>query len=304
MEHAMNETTEITSDLMIKTEHLFHYYQDYDEEGNQTEINEEDVHYSIRDITLDIPKGQFLCILGHNGSGKSTLAKHFNALLLPVSGGIWVDSIDATDPDNTWEVRSRAGMVFQNPDNQMVATIVEEDVAFGCENLGIPPAKIRKRVESALKDVGMYEFRKHAPHLLSGGQKQRIAIAGILAMRPKCIIFDEPTAMLDPSGRNEVMETVRELNRVFGITVIHITHYMEEAVQADRIVVVDQGEVVMDDTPVNVFSRVSEIKAIGLDVPQITEVAFLLREAGVAIDTHILTIDEMVDKLCQLKQKM
>lgn len=298
----MEETREDARDLMIHTEHLYHYYHEYDEEGNQTHIPEEAIQYSIRDISLDIPKGQFLCILGHNGSGKSTLAKHFNALLLPVRGGIWVDSIDATNPDNTWEVRSRAGMVFQNPDNQMVATIVEEDVAFGCENLGIPPAQIRERVDKALKDVGMYEFRKHAPHLLSGGQKQRIAIAGILAMRPKCIIFDEPTAMLDPSGRKEVMATVRELNREFGITVIHITHYMEEAVQADRIVVIEQGSILMDDTPVNVFSRVSEIKAIGLDVPQVTEVAWLLREAGVAIDTHILTIDEMVEKLCQLKQ--
>ncbi|NLB22615.1 MAG: energy-coupling factor transporter ATPase [Clostridium sp.] len=289
---------------MIKTEHLYHYYQNYDDDGRETIVDEDKVDYSIEDITLDVPKGQFLCILGHNGSGKSTLAKHFNALLLPVKGGIWVDSIDVTNPENTWEVRSRAGMVFQNPDNQMVATIVEEDVAFGCENLGIPPKEIRERVEKALKDVGMYEFRKHAPHLLSGGQKQRIAIAGILAMRPKCIIFDEPTAMLDPSGRKEVMETVHELNDVFGITVIHITHYMEEAVDADRIVVIDQGKIVMDDTPVNVFSRVREIKAIGLDVPQITEVAYLLQEAGVEIDTHILTIDEMVEKLCQLKQNM
>lgn len=300
----MNETRGVTPDLMIKTEHLYHYYQNYDDDGHETIVDEDKIEYSIEDITLDVPKGQFLCILGHNGSGKSTLAKHFNALLLPVKGGIWVDSIDVTNPENTWDVRSRAGMVFQNPDNQMVATIVEEDVAFGCENLGIPPKEIRERVEKALKDVGMYEFRKHAPHLLSGGQKQRIAIAGILAMRPKCIIFDEPTAMLDPSGRKEVMETVHELNHVFGITVIHITHYMEEAVDADRIVVIDQGKIVMDDTPVNVFSRVGEIKAIGLDVPQITEVAYLLQEAGVEIDTHILTIDEMVDKLCQLKQNM
>lgn len=300
----MNETRGMNPDLMIKTEHLYHYYQNYDEDGHETIVDENNIKYSIEDITLDVPKGQFLCILGHNGSGKSTLAKHFNALLLPVKGGIWVDSIDVTNPANTWEVRSRAGMVFQNPDNQMVATIVEEDVAFGCENLGVPPKEIRQRVDKALNDVGMYEFRKHAPHLLSGGQKQRVAIAGILAMRPKCIIFDEPTAMLDPSGRKEVMETVQELNRDFGITVIHITHYMEEAVDADRIVVIDEGKIVMDDTPINVFSRVSEIKAIGLDVPQITEVAYLLQEAGVDIDTHILTIDEMVDKLCQLKQNM
>lgn len=300
----MDEKTGLPGDPMIRTEHLYHYYHQYDEDGNQTALPESEIQYSIKDITLTVPKGQFLCILGHNGSGKSTLAKHFNALLLPVRGGIWVDSIDATNPANTWEVRSRAGMVFQNPDNQMVATIVEEDVAFGCENLGIPPQEIRQRVEKALKEVGMYEFRKHAPHLLSGGQKQRIAIAGILAMRPKCIIFDEPTAMLDPSGRKEVMETVRELNRDYGITVIHITHYMEEAVQADRIVVIEGGSIMMDDTPVNVFSRVQEIKAIGLDVPQVTEVAYLLQTAGIPIDTHILTIDEMVGILCQLKQNM
>ena len=299
----MDKLTGIPGLSMIQTEHLYHYYDEFDEEGNQKKIiNVEE--YSIKDITLTVPKGQFLCILGHNGSGKSTLAKHFNALLLPVSGTILVDGIDATDPENTWEVRSRAGMVFQNPDNQMVATIVEEDVAFGCENLGLPPAEIRKRVDQALRDVNMYEYKNHAPHLLSGGQKQRVAIAGILAMRPKCIIFDEPTAMLDPLGRKEVMASVRELNRDFGITVIHITHYMEEAVQADRIVVIDQGEIVMDDTPVNVFSRVEEIKRIGLDVPQVTEEAYLLKQAGVDIDTHILTIDEMVKKLCQLKQNI
>lgn len=304
MEKSMDEKTGLPEENMIRTEHLYHYYEHYDEEGNQALLPEEDIRYSIADVSLTVKKGQFVCILGHNGSGKSTLAKHFNALLLPVKGGIWVDGINAADPENTWEVRSRAGMVFQNPDNQMVATIVEEDVAFGCENLGIPPVEIRKRVDKALHDVNMYEFRKHAPHLLSGGQKQRVAIAGILAMRPRCIIFDEPTAMLDPSGRKEVMETVRELNEQFGITVIHITHYMEEAVQADRIVVIDRGRIVMDDTPVNVFSRVEEIKAIGLDVPQVTEVAYLLREAGLPIDTHILTIDEMVERLCQLKQNM
>ena len=300
----MEEKTGLAGNNMIETEHLYHYYERYDEDGNRDNVPDEEIKYYIEDITLTVPKGQFLCILGHNGSGKSTLAKHFNALLLPVSGSILVDGIDATDTDNTWEVRSRAGMVFQNPDNQMVATIVEEDVAFGCENLGLPPAEIRRRVDKALEDVGMTEFRRHAPHLLSGGQKQRVAIAGILAMRPKCVIFDEPTAMLDPSGRVEVMETVMELNRNFGITVIHITHYMEEAVDADRIVVIDQGRLVMDDTPVNVFSQVEKIKAIGLDVPQVTEVAYLLREAGIDIDTKILTMDEMVDKLWQLKQKI
>lgn len=300
----MEENTGKPGFDMIKTEHLYHYYESYDEDGNKEIMPDDAIKYSIADITLTVPKGQFLSILGHNGSGKSTLAKHFNALLLPVSGSILVDGIDATDPNNTWDVRSRAGMVFQNPDNQMVATIVEEDVAFGCENLGLPPAEIRARVDKALEDVGMTEFRKHAPHLLSGGQKQRVAIAGILAMRPECVIFDEPTAMLDPSGRVEVMETVKELNRTFGITVIHITHYMEEAVDADRIVVIDQGRLVLDDTPVNVFSQVEKIKSIGLDVPQVTEVAYLLREGGVDIDTHILTLDEMVDKLWQLKQRI
>lgn len=285
---------------MVDIRHLFHYYQDF-EEGKEPE--EKDIRYSLKDVTLTIPQGQFICILGHNGSGKSTLAKHMNALLLPTAGEIYVDGIDAKNPDNTWEVRSRAGMVFQNPDNQMVATIVEEDVAFGCENLGIEPKEIRERVDKALKEVGMYEYRKHAPHLLSGGQKQRVAIAGILAMRPKCIIFDEPTAMLDPTGRKEVMETVMELNKEFGITVIHITHYMEEAVHADRIVIIENGSIVLDDTPVNVFSEVEKVKGIGLDVPQVTEVAYLLKKAGFDVDTHILTNQELVERLCQLKQK-
>lgn len=288
---------------MIETNHLYHYYQDYEENPTDEKKNEV-IKYSLEDITLEIPKGQFICILGHNGSGKSTLAKHMNALLLPTAGKIYVDGIDATDPNNTWDVRSRAGMVFQNPDNQMVATIVEEDVAFGCENLGIPPAEIRKRVDNALKEVGMYEYRKHAPHLLSGGQKQRVAIAGILAMRPQCIIFDEPTAMLDPSGRREVMDTVMELNKEFGITVVHITHYMEEAVHADRIVIIEEGKIVSDDTPVNVFSDVEKVKGIGLDVPQVTEVAYLLKKTGLDVDTHILTNEELVERLCQLKQSI
>ncbi|PKK39690.1 energy-coupling factor transporter ATPase [Clostridiaceae bacterium JG1575] len=290
--------------MMIQTEHLTHYYDEFDAQGNEVTPQEGAIRYSIKDITLSVPKGQFLCILGHNGSGKSTLAKHFNALLLPVSGTILVDGIDAANPENTWQVRSRAGMVFQNPDNQMVATIVEEDVAFGCENLGVAPQEIRRRVDQALKDVNMYEFRKHAPHLLSGGQKQRVAIAGILAMRPECIIFDEPTAMLDPAGRREVMATVRELNRTFGITVIHITHYMEEAVLADRIVVVDEGQIVMDDVPKNIFSQVAHMKSLGLDVPQVTEVAHLLSQRGIPLDAHLLTIDELVEALCQYKQNM
>lgn len=288
---------------MIEAIHLYHYYQDYEEASSEVKVNEA-IDFSLEDINLTIPKGQFICILGHNGSGKSTLAKHMNALLLPTDGKIYVDGIDATDPKNTWEVRSRAGMVFQNPDNQMVATIVEEDVAFGCENLGVPPAEIRLRVDSALKEVNMYEYRKHAPHLLSGGQKQRVAIAGILAMRPACIIFDEPTAMLDPSGRREVMDTVMELNNDFGITVVYITHYMEEAVHADRIVIIEEGKIVADDTPVNVFSEVEKVKGIGLDVPQVTEVAYLLRQGGLDVDTHILTNEELVERLCQLKQSI
>lgn len=293
---------------MIRSTHLYHYYKDVEadnEEGNVEENKKpESIKYSLEDINLTIPKGQFICILGHNGSGKSTFAKHMNALIIPTDGEMLVAGFDSKNPDNIWEIRSRAGMVFQNPDNQMVATIVEEDVAFGCENLGIEPGEIRRRVDEALKKVNMFEYRKHAPHLLSGGQKQRVAIAGILAMKPDCIIFDEPTAMLDPSGRREVMETVHDLNKNEGITVVHITHYMEEAVNADRIVIIDKGKVVLDDTPVNVFSNVEKIKEIGLDVPQATELAYLLNKEGIDIDTHILTKEEVTDRLCQLKQNI
>lgn len=277
---------------MIKSEDLVFKYVNTEEQTEKVAINH---------VSMEVKKGEFLVILGHNGSGKSTMAKHMNALLLPSGGKMYVDGLDTSDIENLWEVRRRAGMVFQNPDNQLVATIVEEDVAFGPENLGIDPKDIRERVDDSLKAVGMYEYRKHAPHLLSGGQKQRIAIAGILAMRPKCIVLDEPTAMLDPSGRNEVMKTIKEVNKKFGITIILITHYMDEAAQADRIIVMDKGEKVMEGVPREIFSQVEKIKSIGLDVPQVTELAYELQKEGVDISTEILNIDEMVNALCQLK---
>lgn len=277
---------------MIKSEDLVFKYVNTEEQTEKVAINH---------VSMEVKKGEFLVILGHNGSGKSTMAKHINALLLPSGGKMYVDGLDTSDIENLWEVRRRAGMVFQNPDNQLVATIVEEDVAFGPENLGIDPKEIRERVDDSLKAVGMYEYRKHAPHLLSGGQKQRIAIAGILAMRPKCIVLDEPTAMLDPSGRNEVMKTIKEVNKKFGITIILITHYMDEAAQADRIIVMDKGEKVMEGVPREIFSQVEKIKSIGLDVPQVTELAYELQKEGVDISTEILNIDEMVNALCQLK---
>ncbi|NGU14854.1 energy-coupling factor transporter ATPase [Clostridium perfringens] len=277
---------------MIKSEDLVFKYVNAEEQTEKVAINH---------VSMEVKKGEFLVILGHNGSGKSTMAKHMNALLLPSGGKMYVDGLDTSDIENLWEVRRRAGMVFQNPDNQLVATIVEEDVAFGPENLGVDPKEIRERVDDSLKAVGMYEYRKHAPHLLSGGQKQRIAIAGILAMRPKCIVLDEPTAMLDPSGRNEVMKTIKEVNKKFGITIILITHYMDEAAQADRIIVMDKGEKVMEGVPREIFSQVEKIKSIGLDVPQVTELAYELQKEGVDISTKILNIDEMVNALCQLK---
>ncbi|WP_055071659.1 energy-coupling factor transporter ATPase [Clostridium massiliamazoniense] len=266
-------------------------------------INEEEKKEKVAldSVSIDVKEGEFLVILGHNGSGKSTMAKHMNALLIPTEGTIYVAGLDTKDENNLWDVRSSAGMVFQNPDNQLVATIVEEDVAFGPENLGVPPEEIKKRVEESLKKVGMYEYREHAPHLLSGGQKQRIAIAGILAMMPKCIIFDEPTAMLDPSGRKEVLKTMKDVNKNLGITVILITHYMDEAAQADRVIVMDQGKVKLTGTPREVFSEVKKMKDIGLDVPQVTELAYELQQEGLNISTDILNIDEMVNALCQLK---
>lgn len=255
---------------------------------------------AIDGLNLEVSKGEFLVILGHNGSGKSTVAKHMNALLTPTEGTVIVNGLDTSDENNIWDIRSTAGMVFQNPDNQLVATIVEEDVAFGPENLGIEPKLIRERVKEALESVGIYELRDRQPHLLSGGQKQRVAIAGIIAMRPKCIIFDEATAMLDPSGRKEVMSVINKLNKEENITVLHITHYMEEAVEADRVIVMDKGRKLLEGTPKEVFKNIDTLKKIGLDVPYMTELATSLKKEGLDIEDDILTVDEMVVKLCQL----
>ena len=255
---------------------------------------------AIDNLNLEVKQGEFVAIIGHNGSGKSTLSKNLNAILVPTQGDIYIDGMNTKDESKLWNIRQTAGMVFQNPDNQIVATIVEEDVAFGPENLGVEPTLIRERVEDALKSVGIYELKDRQPHLLSGGQKQRVAIAGIIAMRPKCIIFDEATAMLDPSGRKEVMNVIKKLNKEENITTLHITHYMEEAVQADRVVVVDKGKKLLEGTPKEVFKNVDLLKKIGLDVPYMTELASLLREEGLDLDDDILTVDEMVDKLCQL----
>lgn len=258
-------------------------------------------HYAINGVDIFVNKGEFLVILGRNGSGKSTMAKHFNALLIPDEGTVFVKGMDTRDENLTWEIRHNSGMVFQNPDNQIVASIVEEDVAFGPENMGIESGEIRKRVDSALQTVHMLEFKKFAPHLLSGGQKQRVAIAGILAMRPSIIAFDEPTAMLDPTGRKEVIKTIIDLNKNHNITIILITHNMEEAVEADRIIVMDEGKVKNIGTPREIFSNVFEMKKIGLDVPQVTELAYELNKSGFNIRKDILTINEMVEELCRLK---
>ena len=263
-------------------------------------ITDENTLKAIDNLDLQVKEGEFVAIIGHNGSGKSTLSKNLNAILFPTEGNILINKMDTREEDKLWDIRQTAGMVFQNPDNQIVATIVEEDVAFGPENLGVEPTLIRERVEDALKSVGIYELKDRQPHLLSGGQKQRVAIAGIIAMRPKCIIFDEATAMLDPSGRKEVMNVIKKLNKEENITTLHITHYMEEAVQADRVVVVDKGKKLLEGTPKEVFKNVDLLKKIGLDVPYMTELAGLLREEGLDIDDDILTVDEMVDKLCQL----
>ncbi|MBM7615272.1 energy-coupling factor transporter ATPase [Alkaliphilus hydrothermalis] len=275
---------------MITTDKLLYQYR-----TNEKEVT------ALDEVSLNIYKGEFVVIIGHNGSGKSTFAKHLNALLLPASGDVIVKGLNTKDEDRVWEIRQTAGMVFQNPDNQIVATIVEEDVAFGPENLGIPSEEIVKRVEEALKSVDMLDFRGKAPHMLSGGQKQRIAIAGVIAMRPDCIVLDEPTAMLDPSGRKEVINTIKKLNKEENITVIHITHFMEEAVEADRVVVMEAGKIILQGTPGEVFSQVDKLKALGLDVPQVTDLAHELIKEGIDIPSDILTVDEMVKKLCQLK---
>lgn len=257
--------------------------------------------YVIDGLELSVNRGEFLVILGRNGSGKSTLAKHFNALLVPSEGNVYIKEMNTKDDNLTWDIRHNAGMVFQNPDNQIVANIVEEDVAFGPENMGIESKEIRNRVDKALKTVEMYDYRKFAPHLLSGGQKQRVAIAGILAMRPSIIVFDEPTAMLDPIGRKEVIKTILDLNKNYNITIVLITHYMEEAVEADRIVVMDQGKIKLSGTPREIFSNVAKMKEIGLDVPQVTELSYELKKSGLDIKSDVLTINEMVEELCRLK---
>ncbi|AHM55521.1 cobalt import ATP-binding protein CbiO 1 [Peptoclostridium acidaminophilum DSM 3953] len=268
-------------------------------EGVEFEYAKEDGTLKALDgIDMGISSGEFIAVIGHNGSGKSTLAKHLNAILKPTRGTVTVKGMDTRDDSRLWDIRQAAGMVFQNPDNQIVATVVEEDVAFGPENLGIESGEIRRRVKEALEAVDMYEFREKGPHLLSGGQKQRVAIAGVIAMKPDCIIFDESTAMLDPSGRIEVMSTIRKLNKQEGITIIHITHFMEEAVDADRVIVMEEGRIVMQGRPREIFVQVEKLKGLGLDVPFMTELAYELGKAGIKIDSDILTVDEMVNSLC------
>lgn len=278
--------------IITSKELHFHYNNDYDDKQPVKEV--------LKGLNIDIKKGEFVAVLGHNGSGKSTFAKHLNGILLPCSGKVYVAGIDTADDERLFELRQHAGMVFQNPDNQIVSSIVEEDVAFALENLGVPYEEMRQRVDDALKAVQMYEYRKHSPSQLSGGQKQRVAIAGIIAMRPDCIILDEPTAMLDPQGRKEVLKTIRRLNKENGITIVLITHYMDEAAKSDRVIIMDSGKVVFDDVPKEVFSHVEQLKAIGLDVPQTTELAYLLRQNGIDIDSHIISEEECIDALEKL----
>ena len=282
---------------IIKEKDLVHEYIRRDEEGNV-----EYIQTALDKVSLDVKKGDFIAVLGHNGSGKSTLAKHINAILEPTEGSLWVDGFDTTDEKNIWDIRQRAGMVFQNPDNQIIASVVEEDVGFGPENIGVPTDEIWQRVEESLKAVGMLKYREHSPNKLSGGQKQRVAIAGVMAMQPECIVLDEPTAMLDPVGRKEVLEAVHALNREKGVTIILITHYMEEVVEADHVYVMDAGKVVMQGTPRSIFSQVERLKEYRLDVPQITLLAYELKKAGLDIPDGILTREELteaLEKLCQ-----
>lgn len=278
---------------IIKARKLKYDYIKYDENGQQ-----EDSYTAVRQVDLDIAQGQFIAILGHNGSGKSTLAKHMNALLIPTDGTIWIDGSDTAAEPELWKIRQKAGMVFQNPDNQIIGTVVEEDVGFGPENMGVPTDAIWERVNRSLETVGMTAYRHRSPNKLSGGQKQRVAIAGVMAMQPKCIILDEPTAMLDPNGRKEVLKAVHELNKKEGITVILITHYMGEVIDADRVFVMDHGEVVMEGAPREIFSRVEELKSYRLDVPQVTLLAWELKQAGVDLPDGILTAKELVNALC------
>lgn len=281
---------------IIDANNLIFEYYNYDDDGQV-----KDTIKALNGASIQISEGEFVVILGHNGSGKSTFAKHLNGILSPKEGTLVVCGIDALDKDKMWDIRKEVGMVFQNPDNQIVATIIEEDVAFGPENLGIEPSEIRRRVDDALETVGMTEYKKGSPNQLSGGQKQRIAIAGVIAMRPRCIVFDESTAMLDPIGRRQVMATMEKLNKEYGITIIHITHYMQEAIMADRIIVMDKGQVMLEGSPRQVFKEVKKLKEIGLDVPDTTYLTYLLKEAGFNIDTEILTIDEVTEAIWQLQ---
>lgn len=280
---------------IIKTKDLVFEYIRRDEDGNV-----EGITRAVDEVDLEIQQGDFIAILGHNGSGKSTLAKHMNAILYPTEGAVWVDGKNTSDVDKIWDIRQTAGMVFQNPDNQIIGQVVEEDVGFGPENMGIPTKEIWERVEESLKAVGMYQYRKHSPNKLSGGQKQRVSIAGVLAMHPKCIVLDEPTAMLDPNGRKEVIRAVRALNQVEGVTVILITHYMEEVICADRVYVMDQGRIEMQGTPREIFSQVKRLQALRLDVPQATLLAWELKKNGVGLPDGILNREELIGALCQL----
>lgn len=281
---------------IVRTEELVYEYIRRDEEGNV-----EGITTAVDHVNLDVAQGEFIAILGHNGSGKSTLAKHINAILNPTEGTVWVDGMDTSEEDRLWDIRQTAGMVFQNPDNQIIGQVVEEDVGFGPENMGIPTKEIWERVEESLKAVGMYEYRKYSPNKLSGGQKQRVSIAGVLAMHPKCIVLDEPTAMLDPSGRKEVIRAVRGLNQVEGVTVILITHYMEEIIHADRVFVMDEGKIAMEGTPREIFSQVEKLKSLRLDVPQVTLLSYELQQKGINLPRGILTTKELADALMGAK---
>jgi energy-coupling factor transport system ATP-binding protein len=281
---------------LIKTDNLTFEYIRRDDEGNV-----EGITRAVDEVNLDIERGQFIAILGHNGSGKSTLAKHLNAILYPTEGTVWIDGMKTSEEANIWNIRQTAGMVFQNPDNQIIGQVVEEDVGFGPENLGVPTKEILERVEESLKTVGMWEYRKHSPNKLSGGQKQRVSIAGVIAMHPKCIVMDEPTAMLDPSGRYEVIRAARALNDVEKMTIILITHYMEEVIYADKVFVMDSGRVVMQGSPRDIFSQVDELRELRLDVPQVTLLAYELKKKGLDIPDGILTIDELVNSLKRLR---
>ena len=286
------ESCKIQVMSIVETKNLKFEYIRRDDEGNV-----EGITTAIDDVSLEIKQGDFIAILGHNGSGKSTLAKHINAILYPTEGTVWVDGMNTTDEAHLWDIRQEAGMVFQNPDNQIIGQVVEEDVGFGPENLGVPTEEIWQRVEESLEAVGMYEFRKYSPNKLSGGQKQRVSIAGVIAMHPKCIILDEPTAMLDPNGRKEVIRAVRALNDVEEITVILITHYMEEIIHADRAIVMDEGKIAMEGTPREIFSQVEKLKSLRLDVPQVTLLAHELKQNGVPLPDGILTTEELVTAL-------